>query len=726
MVDKEAQTGEDVHLSASEVCLCGPYHALEERRTNQFLKVDRRCTDKMSLLLIFVYFVFMLFVWFYAVDKGQLLFIMNGMDWAGRACGSGDLLNYPHQAWSNPLMKDIGAGAVCVKHCPAPIGGGEIAPLELMCICNPKYWPEKFAKGPHQSVALLEECSKPLAKLQGYFVKGVEAQNALLNDASTGTTGGVDQPCAYVHRTKWAMRKCVPWLSSANLAKVVDQSKSTTGTVNHDFIADIIGKTSAMVSAFMTDIMDCRWILLVCVFTAIMFSLATMVMLRYCVKLVAHAILILLFVLFVLCTFLAWQEYSNYATRVDTVPALLTQAEDKQSMYIFLSCFVVGCILSVLHICFSVFMYSELDAAISIIEVSSSTFEDAPQILLYPMLHVFAFILMLVGWLVGAVLLYSAGDINTDAKGVAYMSHTPMLRSMAGFYTFGLFWGCSFINAMGYMIVAGTVYLCTFAGSRGRRDVPNSVMTTSLCTIVRYHMGTAALGSLILVLLWPFRFVVNIFARLGSWENENMRYLCCCFQCCVSCFDSCMKYMNKMAYLQTVLHGFSFCNSAFSGMACVLKGLNIIAPTTFISSFVIVVIKLSVTLLVTAIADGALTSGGFNVKKSDIEYAWVPFAAVALSTYVIITGFMLILEVAIDAIMVAYCEARFEPRKEGKDGERPDGGIREEQLPKELLQHMEVFGKVDADGHHVAMAAPSEETALLEGQASKDWTPGQE
>jgi hypothetical protein len=83
----------------------------------------------MSLLLIFVYFVFMLFVWFYAVDKGQLLFIMNGMDWAGRACGSGDLLNYPHQAWSNPLMKDIGAGAVCVKHCPAPIGGGEIAPL---------------------------------------------------------------------------------------------------------------------------------------------------------------------------------------------------------------------------------------------------------------------------------------------------------------------------------------------------------------------------------------------------------------------------------------------------------------------------------------------------------------------------------------------------------------------------------------------------------------------
>lgn len=705
MPDEATGTGEEEYLTSSEVCCCGPYHDPTERGTNQFLKVERRVTDKSALFAIFLYFVFMVLVWFYAVDKGQYLFLINGMDWSGRACGSGDLANYPHQAWSNPLMKDVGAGAVCVKNCPAPVGGHEIASLELMCICNPKYWPAKFAKGPQQSVVLLSECSKPTAKLQGYFIKGVEANSALLNDAKTGPTGGVDQPCAFVHRTKWAMRKCIPWLSNANLAKVVDQTQSSGGLVEHDFISDLIGGSNAMFSAFMTDVIDCGSIILMCVFVAIIFSLATMVMLRYCVKAIAHGILLILMVMFVICTILAWSEYSMYAARVDTVPALLTAVEDTQSMYIFLSAFIVGCVLCILHVCFSVFMYSELGAAISIIEVSSATFEDAPQILLYPVLHVLAFLLMLIGWLVGAVLLYSAGEIKSDPKGVAYMEHTPILRSAAGFYTFGLFWGCAFINAMGYMIVAGTVYLCTFAGpgKEGKKTVPNSVMTTAFCTITRYHMGTAACGSLLLTVLWPFKTLVNLFARLGSWENDNLRFFCCCFQCCVYSFDNCMKYMNKMAYLQTVLHGFTFCNSAFSGMTCILKGLNQIGPTTFISSFVIVVIKLSITLLCTALADAALSSGAFKVKPSDIEYAWVPYTMVALSTYVIITGFMLILEVAIDAVMVAYCEAKFDTDKKG--------GIQATQLPEALLQHMEVFGKMDADGHHVA--PPGESTALL-------------
>lgn len=722
MVDSGAQTGEEDNLSASEVCCCGPHHDLDERRRNQILKVERRSTDMCSLFAIFVYMIFMLLVWFYAVEKGQYKIVMNGMDWKGRACGSGELANYPHQAWSNPLMKNIGAGAVCVEKCPAPADGQEIANLELMCICNPKYWPEKFT-GPQRSTVLLEECSDSTATLQGYFSKGVESGSSLLNDARTNETGGVDQPCAFVHRTKWSMRKCIPWLSSANLAKIVDQSRSNV-KADHDFIVDLIGTTNAMFSSFMTDIMDCKEIIWMCVFTAIVVSLATMVMLRYCVKFVAHAILVVLFAMFVLSAILCYQEYSNYAARVDTVPSLLTQAEDQQSMYIFLSCFVGACVLTVLHVCFSVFMYSELGAAISITEVASSTFEDAPQILLYPVLHVLAFITMFVAWLIGAILLYSAGDIKSDNKGVAYMQHTPMLRSAAGFYTFGLFWGCAFINAMGYMIVAGTVYLCTFAGPGGGRyrAVPNSVMTTSFCTITRYHMGTAALGSLILTLLWPFRIVVNLFARLGSWDNQTMQYFCCCFQCCVSCFDGCMKYMNKMAYLQTVLHGFNFLNGAFSGMNCILKGLNQIGPTTFISSFVIVVIKLSVTLLITAMADGALTSGAFGVKKSEIEHLWVPFACVALSTYVIITGFMLILEVAIDAIMVAYCEAKFVPLTEN---DQPDGAITHDQLPEKLLQHMEAFGRLDGKGRH--LAAPGEETALLQGVDTKgDGFSGQE
>jgi len=695
--------------SASGSCCCGPtIEADIVANAGAPIDVSRSLTDKFWLLAIILYTVFMVTVWVFAVYKGQYLLLVNGMDWRGKACGSGDLAQYTHQAWSNPIMPNIKAGAICVKSCEQPSNNTEIDTHALTCICNNKYWGSKFEDGnPQRSQALIDACNKPQARTLGYFTTNVNSNDPLLSQADTGVTGGVDQPCAFRYRTQWAMRKCVPWVSTASLKAVVTQS-NPANVKSSDKIAAYLGTATEMFSTFMTDAASSIHIIWSCAILSVVLSMIMLVILTRCTDCCIKAILVALFAMFVAATVAAWFEFSRYSTLTDTTPALATHDEDLQSKYVFLGCFIAGCVFSVLHVALCIFMYDQIDAARSIIEFACKSFcESTTQLLLYPVIHVAAFVCLLLFWLIGAILLYSSGDITIASNGVASLEHTPWIRTSAGFYLIGLIWFAGFINAMGYMIVAGTVFITTFTKPPNNRrprtyddlpeartyggpqwpDVPPAPMMTSACIAIRWHMGTAAFGSLVMSLLWIVRMVVNLFAKLADWEEGScMRFVCCCCWCCTSCFQNFIRYMNKMAYLQTVLHGTDFCDSAFIGLQCVLKGIKQIGTTTYISSFVLVVVKLAVSLAATAVADLFIRSGKFGVTAQDITYSWVPYIIVGLSAYAISTAFMVMLEVAVDAVLVGWCEAMVVVYDE--EGKLMKGAFDEEHIPDELKTHM--------------------------------------
>lgn len=688
--EDELHDDEGDFSSASDVCCCGPHYDEETAKKNQLLRVPRVTTDQPSLLLLFGFVLFMSLVWLYAIDKGQYKILLNGMDWRGQACGSGDLATYKYQAWTNPLMHNIKAGAICVRDCPAPPNDAEINKNELVCICNKDYWPSKFTAA---HTDLVGGCNTPEAATLGYFKKEVNDGDALLTEASTGATGGADQPCAFPYRTKWAMHRCVPWVSSAALKTVVTQEQ-TSGAESHDYIADWLGTSTEIFATFMSDVAASVYVLGACIGCSVVLAIISIFALKNSVEFVAKTFLLALLGLLASISVVSYMEFDTYRKNVHQEPPVATHDQDEQSMYVYLGVCIVTAVLSVLHLGFIVFMHKEMDKAVSIIQVAAQTFIDAPQIMLYPLVHMFSFVCLVVFWLAGAILLYSAGDVKTAADGVAYMEHTPGIRSSAVGYLYGLFWMSGFMNAMGYMIVAGTVYLCTFAQPRNRgtleepdyneddKDVPESVMTAAAVIIIRYHMGTAAFGSLVFSLVWPLRIITNLFGKLGNSETPFLKFCCCCCRCCFNSWETCFKFICKMAYLQTVLHGFSFCGACYEGLVCVMKGIDDVGPTTFISTSILMVIKLTISLFVTGLANVLISSGQFSVTPNDLTYSWVPYLLVFFSTFIICTAFMLILEVAIDAVMVAFCEAKYEEK----------GAIKEHQLPMALREHLKKFG----------------------------------
>jgi hypothetical protein len=710
-----AQAGEEDDLTFSEsnsdVCCCGPHYDKQSAKNHQLLKVPRVTTDQPSLFLIFFIVLFMGLVWVYSFVKGQPLYLLYGMDWRGLSCGSGDLAMYKHQAWTNPLMSNIRAGAICVKDCPASYEGApEVNKTVVYCICNKHFWPEKFGTGSGRSDALITACNggEEHVKLQGWFRKTIDPGSNQFDAETKVGNDGSDPPCAYEYRTNWAMHKCVPWVSPTSLESIItNRAKLPSGS--HDYVMDWLGKSKVIFATFMADVATSVTIIGGGMLVSVLLSLVAIILLRSYVEAFSKGMMFVLLGLYITIAAISYSEYDTYSNRVDAVPQLSTHDQDEQSMYIYLSTFIAGLVLTVLHLGFIVFIFGELPKAISIIGVASETFVDAPQILLYPLVHMASFICLIACWLVGAILLYSAGTVEVATDGVAFMEHTPGIRSSAIGYLYGLFWMSGFMNAMGYMIVAATAYLCTFASPRkdkddqiipGEKEVPHSVMTLAACIIIRYHMGTAAFGSLVFSLVFPLRIMTNIFGKLGRCENGFLKYVCCCCRFCLNGWESCFMYLNKMAYLQTVLHGFSFCGAAYEGLRCVMRGIDDVGPTTLISTSVVMVIKLTISLTVTGLANIMVSSGQFAVKPEDLTFSWVPYLLVFFTSYVICTSFMIVLETAIDAVMVAYCEVQYEDQ----------GAIKADQLPMSLREHIKNYGS-GGHGETEPLLAPPQQSA---------------
>lgn len=85
-------------------------------------------------------------------------------------------------------------------------------------------------------------------------------------------------------------------------------------------------------------------------------------------------------------------------------------------------------------------------------------------------------------------------------------------------------------------------------------------VVSSIATTLKYHMGTAAFGSFIIAVIKTIRAVVMYLQKKAKKSNNKiMQAILCCIQCCLWCVEKCMKFLNKNAYIQTAIFGYSFC-----------------------------------------------------------------------------------------------------------------------------------------------------------------------
>ena len=87
-----------------------------------------------------------------------------------------------------------------------------------------------------------------------------------------------------------------------------------------------------------------------------------------------------------------------------------------------------------------------------------------------------------------------------------------------------------------------------------------STILSAFYRLLRFHLGTAAFGSLIIAIIQMIRIILKYLEhKVKDWEKKGcsgpllyiLKGALSCAQCVLWCFEKCMKFININAYIET-------------------------------------------------------------------------------------------------------------------------------------------------------------------------------
>jgi solute carrier family 44 protein 1 (choline transporter-like protein)/choline transporter-like protein 2/4/5 len=135
---------------------------------------------------------------------------------------------------------------------------------------------------------------------------------------------------------------------------------------------------------------------------------------------------------------------------------------------------------------------------------------------------------------------------------------------------FSLLWNNAFNIALGQCIIAGSVagWYFTKNAEKGSKAV---IMPSVKRTFV-YHTGSLAFGAFILAVVQFIKWVMYYLKKQQEAnKNECLAKVFACLQYLFWCFEKCVEFLNKNAYIQIALLGKWFCTSAWNAFVLIIR-----------------------------------------------------------------------------------------------------------------------------------------------------------
>eukprot|EP00928_Gymnodinium_smaydae_P087023 TRINITY_DN71386_c0_g1_i1.p1 TRINITY_DN71386_c0_g1~~TRINITY_DN71386_c0_g1_i1.p1 ORF type:complete len:959 (-),score=180.30 TRINITY_DN71386_c0_g1_i1:83-2959(-) len=134
-------------------------------------------------------------------------------------------------------------------------------------------------------------------------------------------------------------------------------------------------------------------------------------------------------------------------------------------------------------------------------------------------------------------------------------------------------WNNALLIAIGQCVIACAVGIWFFTPmkekGRGRSPVIRAVKT-----VFRYHLGSLAFGAFILAVVQFIRYVMKYLEKNAkAQKNKVMVLVLKVVQCLLWCFEKCIKFLNKNAYIQIALLGTNFCTSAKAAFYLIFRNM---------------------------------------------------------------------------------------------------------------------------------------------------------
>ncbi len=330
------------------------------------------------------------------------------------------------------------------------------------------------------------------------------------------------------------------------------------------------------------------------------------------------------------------------------------------------------------------FSASRVNRAIAFFKEASRCIKAKPQLLLTPLCSSMAGGVVIAFYIVTALYVTSAGSLEnstiltTVLESINATNEEEFLdikvfgpldtQGIMNLYLFfGFLWTLSFVSAVNLMTISGVVSKWYWAGSPSTRraNILEGEIKISLCgsfsTVTRYHLGTAAFGSLLIALVQFVRYLAAfVQARMNklSANNRCVRILAIALNCCLKCAENCVKFISHNAYYMTMLYGTSFCTSTKMAFTAFAQNLIQVATVTFLGDIILrfgqfFIVTTSVLIAFVTLDGSREFQIGGDKELSSIAF---PVFVTAFLSFFMAKQVLSVYNVAIDTILLSYCQ----------------------------------------------------------------------
>lgn len=409
-------------------------------------------------------------------------------------------------------------------------------------------------------------------------------------------------------------------------------------------------------------------------------------------------------------------------------------------------------------VCTIVASRASIKRAVSVIKVGADAVRHNLTLVVFPLITTLGMLAYLLWWIFVAAALNTAGtltvrDLKAEAStGIATLSaelqsampsitqlaettgvnftalgssnmtlnaynDMPAMHYLEIYHFFALLWTTQFIQGMAALTIAGVIGGWYFSLNENsnpeveplRYKPGPSPLLASLWRAFRYHMGSAAFGSLLIALI---QFVRAVFAYIHKQmaaknPSNSIKMIGMCIQCCLKCIQSCVELITRNAYIFIAVKGHSFFQASrkvfglISSNAATLATVNIICEIIMFFGKVLIAAVAGWVAYAILERSSQFQPGGAN----EITSTWLVVLMTVFFGYAVASSFMSVFDLAVDTILVCYVT-------DMEENCSRHGGDESFKVPSHIKSSKMSYGGGSSKSGDVAMVNPAKKSKV--------------
>ncbi|KAJ8976876.1 hypothetical protein NQ317_001200 [Molorchus minor] len=215
-------------------------------------------------------------------------------------------------------------------------------------------------------------------------------------------------------------------------------------------------------------------------------------------------------------------------------------------------------------------------------------------------------------FLTTAIYMSTSGELVEIEPGRLQYETTGTMATAGLFNVLITAWALMFVGGLQCMVVGGAVSEWYFANDKTRLEQP---VKKSAVIALKFHLGTVAFGSLIILLAYLVRKIIQ-----GALKSSFIKK---CIEFCLSSMDGMLRCITKKAFIITAMHGQPFLGSGRRAVSLIAYNLGNVVAISVLGRLTLCVGMLLIALI-SVVMSSLLFIPAAGVKKQnhgDLEAA---------------------------------------------------------------------------------------------------------